>query len=176
MRDPRFFRWTDDLFGDPNTGGVQKFLAGPARDPKVPAWPCPAGLAWPGRPGLAWPAWPDLAEKGARIWVKYGLGGCHMGHQGLGCTWVDPYRCQDAFPGLVGPFWATGGRFGAIFHISRFPIFFRIIFSIFPIIPGVAGLLFTGGRTAKKEGGSCAVCSEAIIILTGRPALECQGF
>ena len=77
-----------------------------------------------------------------------------MGHQGLGCTWVDPYRCQDAFPGLVGPFWATGGRFGAIFHISGFPIFVRIIFPIFPIIPGVAGLLFTGGRTAKKEGGS----------------------
>ena len=61
-----------------------------------------------------------------------------MGRQGLGCTWVDPYRCQDAFPGLVGPFRATGGRFGAIFHISRISNIFRIIFPIFRIIPGVA--------------------------------------
>ena len=136
MRDPRFFRWTYDLFGDPNTGGVQKFLAGPARDPKVPAWPCPAGLAWPGQPGLAWPAWPwpDLAEKGARIWVKYGLGGCHMGHQGLGCTWVDPYRCQDAFPGLLGHFGPRGVGSEPFSIFPGFPIFFRIC----PYYPGVA--------------------------------------
>ena len=42
-----------------------------------------------------------------------------MGRQGLGCNWVDPYRPQDAFPGLVGPFGATGGRFGAIFLLFR---------------------------------------------------------
>ena len=64
--------------------------------------------------------WPGLAEKGVRIGVKCGLGGCHMGRQGLGCTWVDPNRCQDAFPGLVGPYIASGGQFGANFHIFGF--------------------------------------------------------
>ena len=43
----------------------------------------------------------------------------HMGRQELGCTRLDPYWCQDAFPGLVRPFGATGGQFGAISHIFR---------------------------------------------------------
>ena len=88
----------------------------------------------------------DLAgfgHKRDRFWVKYGLGGCHMGRQGLGCNWVDPYR-QDAFPGLVGPFGATGGRFGAIFHFSGYAGVPRIIFPIFLLFPGVAGLLSIG--------------------------------
>ena len=85
--------------------------------------------------------WPGLAEKGAKIWVKYGLGGCHMGRQGLGSNWVDLYRCQDAFPGLVGPFWATGGRFGAIFHIFRMSNIFRIIFPIFLLFPYSPGVV-----------------------------------
>ena len=55
-----------------------------------------------------------------------------MGRQGLGTTWVDPYRCQDAFPGLVGPFRATGGRFGAIFQIFRMSHIFPDYFSYFP--------------------------------------------
>ena len=80
-----------------------------------------------------------------------------MGRQGMGSNWVDLYRPQDAFPGLVGPFRATGSRFGAIFHIFWISNIFRIIFPIFPIIPSVAGLLFTGGRTAKKERGSFVV-------------------
>ena len=44
-----------------------------------------------------------------------------LGRQGLGCTWVDPYRCQDAFPGLVGPFGATGGSVRV--HFPHFPDF-----------------------------------------------------
>ena len=51
-----------------------------------------------------------------------------MGRQGLGCGWVDSYRCQDSFPGLVGPFGATGGRFGAIFHFSGYPGFPGLFF------------------------------------------------
>ena len=65
-----------------------------------------------------------------------------MGRQGLGCTWVDPYRPQDAFPGLVGPYRATGGRFGAIFHISRMSHIFPDYFSYFPIIPRCGPGLF----------------------------------
>ena len=118
MRDPRFFRWTDDLFGDPNTGGVQKFLAGPARDPKVPAWPCPAGLAWPGRPGLAWPAWPDLAEKGARIWMKYGLGCCHMGHQGWDAHGWIRIGVRMRFQALLGHFGPRGVGSGQLSTFS----------------------------------------------------------
>ena len=48
---------------------------------------------------------------------------------------MDPYWCQDAFPGLVGPFRATGGRFRAIFHIFRMYHIFPEYFSYFPIIP-----------------------------------------
>ena len=43
VRDPRHFQWTYDLFGDPNTLGVQKFLAAQPGIQKF--WP---GL---GRPG-----------------------------------------------------------------------------------------------------------------------------
>ena len=85
----------------------------------------------------------DLArfgQKRGQVLGEIWPGGCHMGRQGLGCTWVDPYRCQDSFPGLVGPFGATGGRFGAIFHIFRmshiFPDYFPI-FLLFPYSPGV---------------------------------------
>ena len=60
------------------------------------------------------------------------------------------------FRALLGYFGPRGGRFGAIFHIFRISNMFRNIFHIFPIIPGVAGLLFTRGRTAKKEHGSTA--------------------
>ena len=63
--------------------------------------------------------WPDLAERLADFWVKCGLGTSLRGPQGLGCTWVDPYWPQDAFPGLVGPFGVTWGRFFGIFHISQ---------------------------------------------------------
>ena len=43
----------------------------------------------------------------------------HRTAPGLGRNWVDPYRCQDAFPGLVGPYRAMGGRFRAIFPIFQ---------------------------------------------------------
>ena len=80
-------------------------------------------------------SWPDLAEKLADFEVKCGLMDFLRGRQGLGSNWVDPYRCQDAFPGLVGPYRATGGQFGAIFHISRISNIFPDDFSYFPIIP-----------------------------------------
>ena len=63
--------------------------------------------------GQMWPkSWQILRR-------NVGWGGCHMGRQELGCKWVDPYRPQDTFPGLVGPFGAMGGRFGAILHIEN---------------------------------------------------------
>ena len=70
--------------------------------------------------------------------MKCGLMDFLRGRQGLGSSWVEAYRCQDAIRGLVGPFWAMGGRFGAIFHIFGVSHIFRISFPIFPIIPGVA--------------------------------------
>ena len=70
--------------------------------------------------------------------MKCGLMDFLRGRQGLGSSWVEAYRCQDAIRGLVGPFGATGGRFGAIFHIFGVSHIFRIIF---PINTGVAGLL-----------------------------------
>ena len=61
------------------------------------------------------------------------------------------------FQALLGHFVPRGVGSGH-FPYFRISHIFRIIFSIFPIIPGVAGLLFTGGRTAKKEGGSHSGC------------------
>jgi len=52
---------------------------------------------------------------------------------------------------------------------DRRPAFFRIFGPpslapyYMPIIPGVAGLLFTGGRTEKKEHGSDVLASDAIL-------------
>ena len=151
MREPRFFRWTADLFGDPNTGGVQKFLAGPARDPKVPAWPCPAGLAWPGRPGLAWL---DLADKRGQDLSEIWPGGLPYGPPGAGMHMGGSVSVSGC---VSRPCWAILGHGGSVrghFPYFRISNIFQIFLSIFPIIPGVAGLLFTGGRTAKKEGGS----------------------
>ena len=77
-------------------------------------------------------SWPDLAEKLADFEVKCGLMDFLRGRQGLGSNWVDPYWCQDAFPGLVGPYSATGGRFGTIFPIFGF---FRGVPHYMPIPP-----------------------------------------
>ena len=74
--------------------------------------------------------------------MKCGLMDFLRGRQGLGSNWVDPYRCQDAFPGVVGPFRAAGGRFGAIFHIFRISHIFPDYFSYFPIIPRCGPGLF----------------------------------
>ena len=82
-------------------------------------------------------SWPDLAEQFADFEVKCGLMDFLRGRQGLGSNWVDPYRCQDAFPGLVGPFRAAGGWFGAIFHIPRMSHIFPDYFSYFPYYPPV---------------------------------------
>ena len=60
-----------------------------------------------------------------------------MGRQGLGSNRVDPYRCQDAFPGLVGPFRAAGVGSGPFSIFPGCPICFRIIFPIFLLLPGV---------------------------------------
>ena len=56
------------------------------------------------------------------------------------------------FQALLGHFGPRGVGSGPFSIFLDFFYFFRIFFLIFPIIPGVAGLLFTGGRTAKKEG------------------------
>ena len=76
--------------------------------------------------------WPDLAEKLADFWVKYGPADFLRGRHGLGCNWVDPYWCQDSFPGLVGPFGTTGGSVRD--HFPHFPDFWWVP-SWHPIIP-----------------------------------------
>ena len=62
--------------------------------------------------------WQDLPDKGADTWMKDGLGDFHMGRQGLGWSWVDSYRYQESFPGLVEPIDATGCQFVALIFRS----------------------------------------------------------
>ena len=92
--------------------------------------------------------------------MKCGLMDFLRGRQGLGSNWVDPYRCQDAFPSLVEPYRATGGYRGSVQgHFPYFPDFLKKKKSYF-----VYKKMFVPLKNAKKDavslGADCRLNSE----------------
>ena len=90
-------------------------------------------------------SWADLAGLGRKVSRFEGEmwpGRFLYGLPGAGMHMAGSVLVSDAFPGLVGPFGATGGRFGVIYLI--FQIFGvppgPLLFPYYPLLfPGVAG-------------------------------------